>query len=494
MSALAQVRTARVLAAARWRGLRTPGARAGMWVGFALCLLMVAATSKLGDVLREAARQLDNTGDAAREVLTLALAHPERMWALALAGAAATSLMTLATHSGATRLLSAPLGALVRTGHLTRYLESVAAAAISVVPALQLAVLTGAASVLTADGVGRPRAIATAWALVVVLHLVQVAGTWAAALLPRTRAARWTAAGVVAGVLGGAALAWKHVLDAAWWLVDGPAALAGASLGAVALAAAGGGLWACARAANVAPARVHGQVRSVRIPQTPRAAARASLIVPAMRSASVRSGATIAVLASAALVAFYRDFAVVSVAIVMPLAWSLTFSANFLAAHGRGASWVASLPAVAGQMAVAGAQLAVAVPAVVLVAAGAGIAVLAPDQLVSFVLAAVPALAVLAGLSVHRAVHRPVGAGIERGGPLVPDQVTLVELVRLGITSGVVWGATAWPVLFRAEEPYWLARMAAALILTGAGAGLLTMSIRSWRTRCARALAQAGTE
>ncbi|WP_251151309.1 hypothetical protein [Cellulosimicrobium sp. Marseille-Q4280] len=494
MSALAQVRTARVLAAARWRGLRSPGARFAMWVGFVACLLMVAVTSKLGDVLREAARPMDSQGDAARTVLGFALEHPERVWALALAGAAATSLMTLATHTGNSRLLAAPLGALVRTGHLTRYLESVGAAAISVVPALQLATLTGAASVLTADGQGRPRVIATAMALVVVLHLLQVGAAWAATLLPRTRRARWTLTGAGVAVGAVAALSWQHLLSAAWWLLDGPAALAGASVAVAGLAALCGGLWACAASANVAPARVAGQVRSVRIPTEPFAAARASLAVPAMRSAAVRSGMTMALLATVALVAFARDVTVVSVAVIVPLAWSLTFTSNFLAAHGRGAAWISSLPSVAAAMARAGAQLAVAVPAAVLVVAGAGIAVLAPDQLVSFALAAPAAVALLAGLSVHRAVRRPVGAGIERGGPLVPDSVTLVELVRLGVASGVVWGATTWPVLVAAEESHMVARVAATLILTGTGAGLLMMSIRSWHSRSARALAQAGTE
>lgn len=494
MSAPGQVRTARVLAAARWRQVRTPGAQAAMWAGFALTLVLVAVTSKLGDVLRESARPMDSQGDAARDLLAVALEHPERVWAVALAGAAATSLMTLVTHTGANRLLQAPQGALVRTGHLTRYLESVGASSITVVPALQLATLTGAASVLTADGSGRPRAIATAMALVVVLHLVQVGASWAAALLPRTRAGRLTlaAAGFVVAVA--AVLSWQHLLSAAWWLLDGPRAPAAASVAAAAVVAVAGGLWACRAAANVAPARVQGQVRSVRISPTPFRAALASLAVPAMRSPAVRSGMVLAVGASVLMVGFFRDFTVVSVAVVVPLAWSLTFTSNFLAAHGRGAAWIASLPSISAQMARAGALLAVAAPGAVLMVLAGLAAVVTPDQFVSLALAAPPGVSLLAGLSVHRAVHRPVGAGIERGGPLVPDSVTLVELVRQGVAAGLVLGATAWPVLAGADDPHLLARVAASVTLTGLGAGLLTMSIRSWRSRSAGALAQAGTE
>jgi hypothetical protein len=494
MSAPGQIRTARVLAAARWAQVRTPGARAAMWAGFALTLLLVAVTSKLGDVLRESARPMDSQGDAARALLALALEHPERVWALALAGAAATSMMTLVTHTGINRLLQAPQGALVRTGHLTRYLESVGGSAITVVPALQLATLTGAASVLTADGTGRPRAIATAMALVVVLHLVQVAASWAAALLPRTRAGRWSLAGAGLAGAGAAALSWQHLFSGAWWLLEGPGDLAAAAVAAVAVAAVCAGLWACRAASNVAPARVQGQVRSVPIPPTPFRAALASLAVPAMRAPAVRSGVVLAIAVSVAMVAFFRDFTVVSVAVVVPLAWSLTFTSNFLAVHGRGAAWIASLPSISAAMARAGAVLAVAVPGAVLLVLASLAAVLAPDQFVSLALAAPAGVSLLAGLAVHRAVRRPVGSGIERGGPLVPDSVTLVELVRLGLAAGLVLVATAWPALLGADEAHVLARAGASLILTGLGAGLLMMSIRSWRSRSAGALAQAGTE
>lgn len=494
MSALAQVRTTRVLAAARWRGLRSPAARAATWSGFGLCLLVVSVAAKAGDLVREVARLGIVDDSAPSRVLAFALERPQALWAMAVLGAAAVGLLGALGHGSVPRLLQAPYGALVRTGTLTRYMESVAASAISVVPAAQLTILCAAGSILTADGEHRPRAILTALGCTVALLLARVALSWASHLASGARRARAiTGAGIVA-LAGSATLTAEHLSSAAWWLLTGPARVAGPVLGALVLAAAGAGLAACRAAANTVPSAPQGGAWSASIPASPAGAARRSLALSAWRAPSVRSSMLIALCASLGLALVARDGTASSLALIAPLAFSLSFSTNFLAAHGRGALWLAALPRVSHSLAAAGAGLALAVPSVVVGLAAIPVAVLTPEHLGPLALTAVPAITLLAGVSVSRALRRPIGAGVHRGAPLVGDSLALVELARLSAIAGLVWVATTWPVATPIGVSHTSAKVMASAILTSVGAALLMKSIVFWPRERARALAQAGTE
>ncbi|GEL47155.1 hypothetical protein CHO01_22710 [Cellulomonas hominis] len=494
MSALAmQARTARVMAAARWRELRTAGARTATWAGFLLCLGMIAVTAKIGDLVREMARIATSEGRSSRSLLALVEAHPQTVWGLAVIAAAATSLVSLIGHPRAPRLLAVAYGSLAPTGTLARFLESLAASSISVVPAVQLAVLAGAASLLTAEGEGRGRAIAAAWATVVVLHLGQCAVTWAGALLPRGRRGRLLAVAGAAVVVVGCFAASDRLALAAWWLLLGAGVGPWVTLCVLAVSALVVALLACRATANLPPARIPGQARSVRIPPGPVAACRRSMLVSAWRIGSVRSGALLTLAGCVVVVVAARSTAAaVSTGLVLPLAWGLTFTANFLAVLGRGALWVAAQPAAAGALARAGVEVALLVPG-----AGAGMLALvfaaaSPSHLGAFVMTAVPANVLLAALAVRRAIRRPVGAGVDRGSALVPDSTALVELVRLAVAAGLVWITVNWPMVFPVGADHLLARITASLGWTALGACMLAGSVRSWPDRRARALALAG--
>jgi len=487
-----QLRTARVLGSARLHGLSSAGSRAAAWLALAIATGVVVGASRAGDLVREVARDGQNVGRSSRALLGYTLDHGDQLVTAAVAVAVLVGLLNLGTNTRAPRLIEAPWGAIVSSGTVARYVESLLASLLSVVPVVQVAVLTAAASLVTAAGPGRARAVAVAWTLAAVVHLLYVAALWW--MTPLSRAwPRWASVASVAA-FAAAALSAAHYGLARWLAAADAASLV--TVGSLVLVlAVTCGLSGAGRARNV-PRPVAGAAEgSVRIPTSPRAAALSSLALAAWRAGRVRGPYLTIVVATVAVCLVVRTpTSVASACIVVPLTWSLAFSANLLAVHGAGAGWLVSLPRVSAALLPAGALLAVVVPLTSLLPVAAFLAWTDVDLLVSLALAGAATVTLMAGLSVNRSVRSATGAGVGRGGALLSDAATIGQMLWLTFVGTSCWLATSWPTLLPVGQGYTGWRLVACAVAVLTGAGLLWHATRTWPRHRQRALALAGME
>lgn len=502
-----QVRTARILAASRARTLRGAPARFGAWAAFLVLCSGLAAAGSVADLIRESARtELSELFgiDQARTVLGWVLANPDRVVMVAGGFVLGTALFTVASAATPGRLVDVPYGHLVASGATTRFLESLLTSLMSVVPVMQLLVLTAAAGLLTVDRQGRAGAVVLAWLLWALAQVVTAAAMWALVVVRRARSVRLNRALVAGGVvLSGAAAALVASGAMAWFvraLLEVPA-LVGIVLAPLATVAAFRiGVAMTARAGQMAPTLAStGSQRSARIAGGPWRAVLHSVALAAWRTSQVRSPLlTVTLTCMVALVAAGRsDQALPGVAVGLPVAWSLAFTSNFLAVHGSGALWFGTLPRVGRPLLGAAAAVGLAgclAPLLLAPLPALLLGTVEPGRLGGYALLGVAASVLLTGASVLLATAAPQPASTAHGQPLLTPGRTLVWMLLLGALAGLAWlavEATSVLVGMGEDWPGWPYVGAAGT--TVLGVALLALAWSMWPRLRARAMAKAGT-
>jgi len=202
--------TARLIAAAKWRTVRTPAARVWLWAGLVTAACGLALAGQAADLVRTLA-EVDGNDTVAGLVATTYI----RQWALTGFGTLTTTILGFALgaavlaplmSSSAPTLMPAHELAGVRTSAMTPYVGALAVHATSLVTLVQLLAMTALAGMLTLDGTGRARALLVSWLVWAVLLVGAQASLWGSRVLRRTapRAATMALLGLLASPLVGA--------------------------------------------------------------------------------------------------------------------------------------------------------------------------------------------------------------------------------------------------------------------------------------------------
>lgn len=506
---------ARLVVSGRLRTLSSGWARAGAWTAVLVCAAVLAGASAAGDVLRWALspQVRDTAGGLFVRVLT-------NGW-LGDGFVKATTLLLVAVLAGtvsqavvpptAPSLLSDQQRAAVRWTVASRFVESWVASCVSVIPVMELAGLTAAASLVSMDAGTHARATLVAWGAWLVVSAAGQALTWWVSAARRAGARHtgaWAAA--ACGVLGGlVVVTWGHAKTL--WGAAGAfeAAMNRAPLLAVLaveLVAVVGfgwlGLRGCARSSRL-PASVRSRAgRTSRpLPTGAWSATLAAVSRSAWRNRQVRTpvGALWLMVASLAAAVGPTRPVVAITCLGLPVTWALAFSRNFLAVTGPAGCWLASTPAGAERIQRAGSVLAATGGLMLPVSAWLPALLVGrmdPASVGSVLAIATCVGALTAASSVLYAVRHPEPVDATGRVPLLSAGRTASGTVRLAVPTLVGYvAATGGQVLFDSTtQPRPLAVLVgvgSCLVLAGA---LWWLTARTWADPAERssALAVAG--
>lgn len=509
-------RTARLLASAKWRTVRTPGAQAWLWVGLLLGSGALSMSAQAGDLIRLVA-EIDRADTTAGVVANTYI----RQWAVAGFGTMTSAILAFALGTAViSPLLSSSAPTLmpdhqlvgVRTSSMHPYVSALAVHVSSLVTFVQLLALTALAGLVTIDGDGRGRAVLLSWLVWIALVFASQAFLWSSRVV-RRRAPRATVAVVVAAAVAaaaGAGLAPDAAADLfgvsggfVWWLLNAPA-WAAVTTGLLAVAGSAAAGWAACAAtvkANAVTAPAKGADRAARpMPARPTRALVAMVVRSFVRTRSIVAPlATITVLAAAGVtLAGDQPAAVWSVGIGVPLAVGLAWTDNAAAMTGAANPWLASLPGQAQRLLPVWAGWAWTV--------SVGLVTLAwlPSLLLgrvswastgSVLVTAAAAASTVTAAALWNAVRRPEPARTELGdGVLTASRAATASLRLLAVPGLAAWLATSGSIAVRAEgqaAPLAVQALGSVLCALAAGAVIAVMAYL-WSNPRTRALCLAG--
>jgi hypothetical protein len=511
---MSPLRAVRLIAAARWRTVRTPGARGWSWLGLAAGAMGLSLAAQAGDLVRLAAEtegEASLIGQVANTYIRQWVANGfGSLTTVVLLFAVASSVLVPMMSSSAPALMADHELAGVPVPSMTAYLGALVVHLTSLATFVQLLGLTTLAGMLTIDGRGRARAIALVWAAWLVLAVFAQCALWGSRLarsMPRGRLAAGAAA--VAGLLaagsllvpGGASGLFGVPRGFAWWLVDAPLwASVLIALGAGLTAGAAGWSW-CARALSIGTATTRDATKDRRARAMPTTATWALISAVGRsftRTRSIYSPlAIITVLAAAGAIAG-GDLAATSwsVGIGVPLAVGLAWTDNAAAMTGPANGWIVSLPgqgrrllgawgvwAWATSMVLTAAAWA---PAVLLGRAGAA-------GTISTLATAVAASSCVTAACLWHAVHRPARARTDLGEAMLSPTATLGATLRLlAVPALGVWVGVAGVWAGRGTEATPARQLLGAGVCVAVSAAWLAFTWARWANPRVRARCLAG--
>ena len=484
-------RTARLIAAAKWRTVRSPASRAWLWVALTIGSGALGLAAQAGDLIRLIA-EVDGPDTTAGVVATTYI----RQWVLTgfgtltsaiLAFALGTAVISPVLSSSAPTLMPDHHLVGVRTSSMHSFMSALAVHVTSLVTFAQLLALTALAGLLTIDGSSRTRAVLGAWGLWGVLLVVSQAVLWGSRVA-RKVAPRLTL-GVVLAVITGAGVSVLVAPDAAaglfgagrwftWWLLDAPAAMSVAIAVTVTAAAGWAGWAACAWTvrANAVTTPAAGGDRVARMMPAHRTRALISLVVRSfVRTRSICAPLmTITALAAVGVAAAGDQPASVwSVGIGIPVAVGLAWTDNVAAMTGPANSWLASLPGQSIRLLYVWVGWAWLVSITLVAVAWTPAALTGRVGLVStgsVLLTGAAAGATVTAGAVWHAVRRPEPARTDLGdGILSASRAANASLRLLAVPGFAAWVATSGSVAVRAGAD------SAPLVAQATGAGLCTV-------------------
>lgn len=463
--------TARLIAAAKWRTVRTAWARVWMWVALIACAGLLSGAAQAGDMIRAVA-ETEGQGSAAGVVANTYI----RQWVVTGFGTltsailafvlAATVIAPLMSHSAPSLMPEHHLVG-VRTARMHPYMSALAVHVTSIVTGVQLLALTALAGLLTVDGSGRSRAVLLAWLAWLVLVFAAQTALWGSRVLRRRAPTvfAWALGALVAwfGVevllFPSAATGLFGVSSAfTWWSLVAPVWLSvGIALLAAATAWLAGWAWcACAVHTNTVTAPAVGRDRTTRpMPVRPTTALLALVARSFLRTRPIVTPlVTITVLAAAGVAITDGAPATVwSIGVGLPVALGLAWTDNVAAMTGPANAWLASLPGQASRLLAVWAVWAFTVSVTLVAVAWAPALILGRVSFASTVSVAatgVAAASTVTAAALWHAVRRPAPARTDLGdGMLTASRAASASLRLLAVPGLVAWLATSGAVAVR---------------------------------------------
>lgn len=455
--------TARLVAAAKWRTVRSATSKAWLWVGLLAVASGLSLAAQVGDLVRLVAET-----DGQSTVQGVVASAYLRQWVQTGFGAIASTVLVFCLAVTVVTPLVAPSAPTlmpahelvgVRTSRMHPYVSALVVHVTSVVTFVQLLALTALAGLLSLDGSGRTRAVVLSWVGWLVLVVVSQAVLWGSRVVRRTRRADVLVLLVLLGsgvlvtavVPGSLVSVFGAVPVFTWWLLDASVVVSVA--GAVLVGAVCG--WAgwswCSRVVS-APVTVAPVVNSGRGGPMPVRPVHA-LVTVVVRS-FVRTGPIVAPLvavtalaAAGVLVAGHVPAAVWAVGVGLPVVVGLAWTDNAAAMTGDANAWLASLPGQSRRLLGVWAGWAFLVTMIlVAVAVTPGVLVGRVPVLsaVSAVLTAVAVTSLVTVVCLWHAVHRPAPARTVKGDGMLSASRAASASLRLLVGPGLVgWLATS---------------------------------------------------
>ena len=505
-------RTTRLIAAARWRTVRTPGARVWLWVVLVAGASSLSVAAQAGDLVRLVA-EVDGNGTVAGVVANTYI----RQWVSTGFGAITSAILMFAiaaavvaplVSSSAPTLMPEHHLAGVRTSSMHAYVSAAAVHLTSLMTFVQLLALTALAGLLTIDGAGRGRAVLLSWAAWLVMVGLAQSVLWASRALRRAPRPR---------VIGGTLMlalglgAWAALspytsvslfgLTAAytWWLLAAPwwVALI-VAVGAGALVGRAGWSWcANAVAANEVTAPSSGGDRPVRaMPSGPAQALIAMVVRSFIRTRSITAPLVTVTVLAAVAVTFAGDqpAAIWSLGVGLPVAVGLAFTDNAAGMTGPANVWVASLPRQGRRLLVVWGGWAWLVSFALVAAAWTPVLALGRvswSSTASVLLTGAAAASTVTAVALWHAVRAPTAVRTDLGdGMLSASRAAAASLRLLAVPGMIAWVATSGAAALRSETtpaPLLDQCSGAGLCLLGALA-VGTLVARRWSNPRTRAL------
>lgn len=508
-------RTARLIAAAKWRTVRTPAQRAWLWVGLLLACGGLSMSAQAGDLIRLIA-EVDRSDTLAGVVASTYV----RQWTVTGFGTMTSAILAFALGTAVISPIVSPSAPAllpdhqlvgVRTSGMQSYVSALAVHSMSLVTFVQLLALTALAGLLTLDGQLRARAVLLAWVAWVGLLFGSQVVLWASRVL-RRRARRGTlpVAIAVASAVGlagltapGAGGLFGLTEAFTWWLLRAPVWVPVTTGVLGAMAAAWAGWVACAAAvrSNAITAPARGTERATRPMPTVGSRAVCALVVRSfLRTRSIVAPLVmIVVLAATAVVAVGgQDAAVWSVGVGVPVAVGLAWTDNAAAMTGQANPWLASLPGQASRLLPVWAWWAWTVSMVCVALAWLPALVVGRaswEATGSVLVTGAAGASTVTAAALWHAVRRPEPARTDLGDGMLSASRAAAATIRLLAIPGLgAWLATSGSAVVRPDgevAPLSGQLLGATLCVLAAGAVLAVTAFR-WSDPRARALCLAG--
>ena len=480
----------------RWRGVRNPVTRVGVYAGAAFFSVGLLIMVNLGYIVRVMGAQGEGTAAGVFALSWIqALQRNEigDVGAITLGGALVVAVF--APFTGSSTLTLAPVEDLhgLRLARLHRYFDSVLVNCVSGIGLLQLLALTAITSVLSLDGTRGPALLVT-WAVWLSVIVLTTTLGWVLEFTLRRWGlkARWRIGAVIAAgvtiavvldprngrtVFGLGDLYSSMINSAASGTVTGAVTPLLAVLAMIAVI-----MWVgliAARQALTLPAVVLRRATTRRhraMPAQPSAMAMRLLTDTLWRTPEVRRPllAVLAIGIPGLMIAQMSENVENAIMAAVPLAVSLAWGVNVFAVLGPGMSWLASIPGVLGRIPYAAAILqlflvVLLVETLWLAAYVTGRAT--PESGLRLLTAAVVTGCLSAVFSLHLAIRRPMRARLSgRGDSLVPPLTALNYLMGLlilvclpaslvsGAPSAVRLAAVSVSLVIFAAGTWWYGR------------------------------------
>lgn len=451
------LRDTRNLIAARWRAVRSPGARWGIMLGALIILLGVLMASNVSVIVKTWAQQgIDSTVGtfAITWILSLQRGELGEIGAITIGGALIAAVFSPFTGSSTLSLAPAEDLQGVRLARAHRYFDSLAINCVSGIGILQLFALTGVTSVLTIDGAKGPAMLIT-WAIWFTVIILTTTIGWSLEWVLR----RWgKVARRLAGAIGVSVIVTLIVWDTERaknlyglgnpyaWMVRGAAtgddwmiiAIAfGILFFAIVLILLG---LRMTRKALLLPAPVLNVGKERRARTTPTDAM--SMMVQLITTVVVRTPecrrpilGVVFVGVPALLFIPLTENLETAIILAVPLTVSLAWGVNLFGILGSGMTWLTTQPRVIARIPLAAASIHFVVTvAMVMILFGASYLSGNADAEVGkrLLIGAVIVGALSAAVSINLSTDRPIRARLSgRGDSLVPPLTALSYLMRL---------------------------------------------------------------